>query len=104
MTEITHVRQGPGHHLTAPGYITMVEREREALMYWLPLRGSPAAQSRQSAKLFLQSSELELPHPLSRRRGCPPPFGPGGGEVTLACGRGVGGSPNIDEGTYTVVL
>jgi hypothetical protein len=31
------------------------------------------AQSRQSAKLFLQSSELELPHPLSRRRVCPPP-------------------------------
>jgi hypothetical protein len=27
----------------------------------------------QSAKLFLQSSELELPHPLSRRRVCPPP-------------------------------
>ncbi len=40
-------------------------------------------QSRQSAKLFLQSSELGLPHPLSRRRLCPP---------TL-CGRGVGGVP-----------
>ncbi len=29
-------------------------------------------QSRQSAKLFLQSSELGLPHPLTRRRVCPP--------------------------------
>ncbi len=46
----------------------------------------PPPQSRQSAKLFLQSSELGLPHPFSRR----PPFGPGG-ESTLACGRGVGG-------------
>jgi hypothetical protein len=48
---------------------------------------------RQSAKLFLQSSEeLELPHPLRRRRICPPP--PtlwSGGEGTLACGRGAGG-------------
>jgi hypothetical protein len=40
---------------------------------------------RQSAKLFLQSSELGLPTPH------PPPFG--GGEGTLACGRGVGGVP-----------
>ncbi len=30
-------------------------------------------QSRQSAKLFLQSSELGLPQPLTRRRVCPPP-------------------------------
>ncbi len=30
-------------------------------------------QSRQSAKIFLQSSELKLPHPLSRRWVCPPP-------------------------------
>ncbi len=29
-------------------------------------------QSRQSAKLFLQSSELGLPQPLTRRRVCPP--------------------------------
>ncbi len=47
-------------------------------------------QSRQSAKLFLQSSELGLPHPLTRRRVCPP-FGSGRG--TLACGRGSGGVP-----------
>jgi hypothetical protein len=30
-------------------------------------------QSRQSARLFLQSSELGLPRPLNRRRVCPPP-------------------------------
>ncbi len=37
------------------------------------------AQIRQSAMLvFLQPSELGLPHPLSRRRVCPP-FGSGGG-------------------------
>ncbi len=50
-------------------------------------------QSRQSAKLFLQSLELGLPHPLTRRRVCPPLPPPGsGGRVTLACGRGGGGS------------
>jgi hypothetical protein len=60
------------------------------------------AQSWQSGKLFLQSSELGLPQPLTRRQVCPPPFGSGGG--TLACGRGGWGSPNSDEGTSTVVL
>ncbi len=59
-------------------------------------------QSRQIAKLFLQLSELGLSHPLSRRRVSPPPrFW---GEDTLACVRGVWGSPNSNEGTYTVVL
>jgi hypothetical protein len=77
MTEITHVRQGSALHLTAPGYITMMERE--ALMYWLPLRGSPAAQSRQSAKLFLQSSELELAHPLAAGEGAAHPLAAGEG-------------------------
>jgi hypothetical protein len=48
-----------------------------------------------------QSSELGFPHPLSRRRVCPPPFCPGGS--TLAAGEGWG-SPNSDKGTYTVVL
>jgi hypothetical protein len=46
------------------------------------------AQSRQSARLFLQSSELGLPGPLNRRRVCPPSFdwgGGGGGEGAL-CG------------------
>jgi hypothetical protein len=47
--------------------------------------------SRQSAKIFLQSSELGLPHPLTRRRVCYPTFGSMG--ATLACGkRGVGGA------------
>ncbi len=43
-------------------------------------------QSRQSAKLFLQSSELGLPQPLTRRRVChpPPPLVPGGGAHSLA--------------------
>jgi hypothetical protein len=44
------------------------------------------AQSRQSAKLFLKSSELGLPHPHTRLRE-----------------RGVE-SPNSDEGTYIVIL
>ncbi len=56
-----------------------------------------SAQNRQSAKIFLQSSELGPPHPLSRRRVCPPPFGPGG-EGTLGCGRGVGGVPILTRG------
>ena len=38
-------------------------------------------------RLFLQSSELGLPHPLTRRQVCPSPFGSGGD--TLACGKGV---------------
>ncbi len=46
-----------------------------------------------SAKLFLQSSELGLPHPLSRRRVCPPSTLWSGGEGKLACGRGVGAVP-----------
>jgi hypothetical protein len=41
--------------------------------------------------------------PLSRKRVCPPTLWPGE-EGTLARGRGVGGSPNSDEGTYSVVL
>ncbi len=41
------------------------------------------SQSRKSAKLFLQSSELGLSHPFSRRRVCPPPFGRGEGYTRL---------------------
>ncbi len=37
------------------------------------------AQSWQSARLFLQSSELGLPRPLNRRRVCPPLLWLGGG-------------------------
>ncbi len=51
-------------------------------------------QSRQSARLFLQSSELGLPHPLPHRRVPPPPFWFGrGGGGTLARGRGGGKVP-----------
>ncbi len=53
-------------------------------------------QSRQSAKLFLQSSELGLPQPLNRRRVFPPPPPRFWGGGTLAGQRGAG--------TYTVVL
>jgi hypothetical protein len=52
----------------------------------------PPPQSRQSTNPSLQSSELGLPNPVTRRRMCtPPPFGSGGD--TLACGRGGGGVP-----------
>ncbi len=49
-------------------------------------------QSRQSAKLFLQSSELGLLQPLTPRRMYPPPFG-SGGRVALAGERGGGRVP-----------
>jgi hypothetical protein len=58
---------------------------------------------RQSAKLFLQSSELGLPQPLTRRRVCPPPPRFWGEGHTRWRERGWE-SPNSDEGTYTVVL
>jgi hypothetical protein len=48
------------------------------------------AQIRQSAELFLQSSELGLPHPQASVP--PPPLWFVGG-YTLACGRGGGGVP-----------
>jgi hypothetical protein len=60
-------------------------------------------QSRQSAsRLFLQSSDLGLPHPLIRGRVCPLPLWFRGGH-TLLLERGWEG-PNSDEGTDTVVL
>ncbi len=49
------------------------------------------AQSRQSAKPFLRSSELGLPQPLTRRRVCPPPGS--GGRGTIAGERGLGRVP-----------
>ncbi len=46
--------------------------------------------ARQSTKPFLQSPELGLSHPLTRRRVCPSPFGSvEEGELSLA-GEGVG--------------
>jgi hypothetical protein len=53
------------------------------------------SQSRQSAKLFLQSSALGLPHSLTRRRVCKPPPPPLG--HTRLRERGWG-SPNSDRG------
>jgi hypothetical protein len=49
------------------------------------------AQSRQSTKLSLQSSELGLPHPLGRRQVCTPPLVEGGGGPQSLTGEGVGG-------------
>jgi hypothetical protein len=64
-------------------------------------------QSRQSAKLFLQSSELELQHLLSRRRVAPPPHPTllSGGEGTTVAGEGLGESQfRRGDIQYTVVL
>jgi hypothetical protein len=58
-------------------------------------------QSRQSAKISLQSSELGLPHPLTRE--CAPPLWYRGEGHTRWRERGWQ-SPNFDEWTYTVVL
>ncbi len=57
--------------------------------------------NRQSARLFLQSSELGPPTTLPTDQCVPSPFFLG--RDTLACDRGGGGS-NLDEGTNTVVL
>ncbi len=61
------------------------------------------AQSRQSTKLSLQSSELGLPHPLARRRVCiPPPLWFGVKHTRLLERVWVG--PHSSEGTDTVIL
>ncbi len=62
------------------------------------------AQSRQSAKRFSSRWNWDSPHPFSRRRVCPPPHPlvRGGGHTRLRL-KGWG-SPNSNEGTYTVVL
>ncbi len=49
-------------------------------------------QSRKSAELFLQSSEMGLPSPLAASEFAPPTFGPGGRAHSLA-GEGLGESP-----------
>jgi hypothetical protein len=60
------------------------------------------AQSRQSARLSLQSSEFGPAIPLPADQCCPPPTLVSGGKHSLA-GEGVYG-PNSNEGTDTVVL
>jgi hypothetical protein len=69
----------------------------DSLSYWL--RGG-REYNRQSARLFLQLSELGLPHLLTRRRVCPPPslLVRGGGGYTLACGRERGGGSQFRRG------
>ncbi len=65
-------------------------------------RHAIGGQSRQSAKLFLQSSELGLPNPSPAGECAPPPRFWGKGH-TRWWERGWE-SPSSDEGTYTVVL
>jgi hypothetical protein len=66
-------------------------------------RGS-TSQKRQSAKLFLQSSELGLPQPLTRKRACPPPPPRFWGDGHTRWRERGWESPYSDEGTYTVLL
>jgi hypothetical protein len=67
-------------------------------------RDSPA-KCRQNARLFLQSSELGLPHTLIHRRVCSPLLWFGGGGIHTHCGKGCGGVPIPTRGqTDTVVL
>jgi hypothetical protein len=69
-----------------------------------PQRGTDTQyipQSRQSAKLFLQSSELVLPQPLTVCATPPPRFW---GEGHTRWRERGWESPISDEGTYTVVL
>jgi hypothetical protein len=82
-TQLNNIRHVP--HLKVVwilGYLVPVDNEDpvaqlvEILHHGEQMHArQPITQSRQSAKLFLQSSELGLAHP------------------TLACGRGVGGVP-----------
>jgi hypothetical protein len=62
-------------------------------------------QIRQSAKRFSSRWNWDYPTPLAAGECAPPPFGPGGRAHSFAA-KGVGhwGSPNSNEGTYTVVL
>ncbi len=60
------------------------------------------AQSRQNAKLFLQSSEFGLPNPSPAGKCAPPPLVPWGGAHSL--GREGLGESQFRRGTYTVVL
>ncbi len=67
-----------------------------------PVGISMDAQSRQSAKLFLQSSELGVPHPSPAGECAASPL-VHGGRGTLVCGKGVG-EFQFRRGAYTVVL
>ena len=56
-----------------------------------------------STTVYVPSSELGLSQPISRQRVFPSPQKQGGGG-TLACGWGVGGSPNSDDWRKSLAL
>jgi hypothetical protein len=68
---------------------------------WDPKKDGLLAQSRQSARRFLQSSELGHPHSLNRKRVCPPPPPHWFRGDTLAW---EWGGTNSEDGTCTLVL
>jgi hypothetical protein len=68
----------------------------------LKFTGCIHAQSRQSAKRFSSRWNWDSPTPVAAGECAPPPFGTGGGHTRLRL-KGWG-SPNSNEGTYTVVL
>jgi hypothetical protein len=80
-----------------PGLAGSVRTSRPGSPSWPPY---PATQSRQSARLFLQSSELGLSHPAGEFATHPPVLG---GGAHSPAGEGWE-SPNSDEVTYTMVL
>ncbi len=70
----------------------LIHSEKETEIYLSSV--NPYSRRVGSVELFLQSSELGLPHPLTCRRLCPlPPCFRGGGAHALACGRRGGGVP-----------
>jgi hypothetical protein len=87
--------------LEEDGTLPPLQYEQVTFHRWNKKKFRKMHRVRQSAKLFLQSSELGLPQPLTPRRVCPP-LGPGGeGHTRLRGGRRV---PIPTKGTYTVVL
>ncbi len=77
-----------------------IDQSRELSMERLVRMGK--AQSRQSAKRFSSRWNWDSPTPLAAGECAPPPYGTGGGHTRLRL-KGWG-SPNSNEGTYTVVL
>ncbi len=67
-----------------------------------PVYNQLLSQSRQSAKRFSSRRNWDSPTPLAAGKCAPPPFGTGGGHTGLRL-KGWG-SPNSNEGTFTVVL
>ncbi len=72
-------------HFDSWKYLQAVHHQRSWLHHRYP--SYVEKQSRQNARLFLQSSELGPPTPSPAGLYVPPPFGSGGGD-TLACGCG----------------